>query len=128
MILADTHAWVWGVAEPKRLSKDARAAMANADRIAVSAISCWEVATLVLKGRLTLDRPTRDWLLQALAQPRIELIPLSPEIAARSADLGEDVHGDPADHILIATALELRLPLVTRDRQLRSCNLIRCIW
>ena len=95
MILLDTHAWVWWVAEPKKVGKKAREAVAETDRIGVSAISCWEVATLVAKRRLTLDRPTRDWLLQALAQPRIELVPLSPEIAARSAALGDNVHGDP---------------------------------
>ena len=67
VILLDTHAWVWHVAEPEKLSERAAAAIEESDRIAVSAISCWEVATLVSKGRLAFDRPTRDWLLQALA-------------------------------------------------------------
>ena len=128
MILVDTHAWVWHVAEPKRLSKKARAALAEADRIGVSAISCWEIATLVAKGRLAFDRRTKDWLLQALAQPRIELVALSPEIAALSAALGDDVHGDAANRILIATAMTLRAPLVTRDRLIRADGRVRCVW
>ena len=128
MILLDTHTWVWHVAKPEKLSKKAAKALADADRLAVSAISCWEVATLVWKGRLELDRPTRDWMVQALAQEKIELIGLSPEIAARSADLGDDVHGDPADRILIATALERRAPLVTRDRAIAASGIVRCVW
>jgi PIN domain nuclease of toxin-antitoxin system len=128
VILLDTHAWVWHVAKPEKLSKRAAEALEQADRLAVSAISCREVATLVSKGRLVLDRPTREWLLQALAQPRIELAALSPTIAARSAELGDDFHGDPADRILVATALERRMPLVTRDKLIRASGVVRCVW
>ena len=128
MILLDTHAWVWWAAEPKKLSIRARQAIEGADEISVSAISPWEVAMLVSKARLELDRDVLLWLRQALALPRVSLIPLSPEIAVTSTTLGPGFPGDPADRILAATALRLRAPLVTRDRGLRSVKSLRTIW
>ncbi len=83
---------------------------------------------LVSKGRLQLDRDVLLWIRQALALPRVTLIPLSPEIAVTSTTLGPGFPGDPADRILAATALRLRTPLVTRDRRLRSLKTLSTIW
>ena len=128
MIVLDTHAWVWWAAEPKRLSVRATRAIEESAEIGVSAVSAWEVAMLVAKERLTLDRDVLVWVRQALALPGIVLVPLSPEIAVASAALGADFPGDPADRILAATAFRHRAPLVTRDRRLRSLPSLRTIW
>ena len=128
MIVLDTHAWVWWAAEPRRLSLRAKRAIDEADGIGVSAISAWEVAMLVAKGRLELDRDVLVWIRQALALPRVTLVPLSPEIAVASTALDPGFPGDPADRILAAMALRHRAPLVTRDKGLRSVNSLRTIW
>ena len=129
MIVLDTHAWVWWAAEvPRRLSAKARREIADAPSIGVSAISAWEVATLVAKGRLELDRDVLVWIRQALALPRVTLVPITPEIAVRSTRLGPTFPGDPADRILAATARELGAALVTRDAALRRAPGIRTVW
>ena len=83
--------------------------------IVVSAISCWEVANLVERGRLILPCPVFDWLQQALSYPGVRLMELSPRICAESAQLPGEFHRDPADQIIVATARVLDAPLVTVD-------------
>lgn len=129
MILLDTHVWIWWAAEtPRRLSARARRAIAESPSVAVSAISPWEVAMLVAKGRLELDRDVLVWIRQALALPRVTFAPLTPEIAVRSTRLGDGFPGDPADRILVATARELGAALVTKDETLRHAEGVRTIW
>ncbi|MSP63155.1 MAG: type II toxin-antitoxin system VapC family toxin [Myxococcales bacterium] len=128
MILLDTHAWIWWLAAPARLSRRARALIDGAEEIGVSAISPWEVTMLVVKGRLTLDRDVALWIKQALSQPRITLLALSPEVAIAAAQLGDGMHGDPADRIIVASALDRKAPLVTKDRVLRAWRGVRTVW
>ncbi|HVO49911.1 MAG TPA: type II toxin-antitoxin system VapC family toxin [Thermoanaerobaculia bacterium] len=129
MILLDTHAWIWWAAEtPRRLTARARRAIAESPSIAVSAISPWEVAMLVAKGRLELDRDVLVWIRQALALPRVTLVPLTPEIAVRSTRLGAGFPGDPADRIIVASARELGASLVTKDQVLRRAEGVRTVW
>jgi PIN domain nuclease of toxin-antitoxin system len=128
LIVLDTHVWIWWISAPRKLSLHARRAIDEAKELAVSAISLWEVAMLVAKSRLELDRDVGLWMRQALAAPRIGLAPLSVEIAVRSTTLGHDFHGDPADRLIVATALELNAALVTKDDRLRSWNGILTVW
>lgn len=128
MILLDTHAWVWWASSPERLSRRAAAAIADESERAVSAISCWEVATLVRRGRLKLDRPAELWLRQALGMPGVVPLDVTPEIASVAGTLGDDFHGDPADRILVATALARACRILTRDERLRSSARVTTIW
>ena len=88
MIVLDTHAWLWWVSDPSRLSRAAHRRIRTATQIGISAISCLEVATAVTKGRITLDREVLDWLEQALSLPKVELLPLTPLIAVKATQLG----------------------------------------
>ena len=117
MIVLDTHIWVWWVHGDSSLSAPTRALLDSSEQtgIAVSAISCWEVAALVERGRLTLPCPVFDWLQQALAYPGVRLIELSPRICVESTQLPGEFHRDPADQIIVATARVLDVPLVTVD-------------
>lgn len=81
----------------------------------MSAISCWEVAKLVERGRLALPCPVFDWLQQALSYPGVRLIELSPRICVESTQLPGAFHRDPADQIIVATARVFDAPLVTVD-------------
>lgn len=128
MIVADTHAWIWWLAEPTRLSARARRALSEANAIGVAAISLWEVAMLVQRGRLKFDREVSAWLRQALVQPKIEVLPLDADVAADAAELGDDFPGDHADRLIAATALCHGSPLVTRDARLRERRELRTIW
>ena len=128
MIVLDTHAWIWWAAEPARLSAKARKAIDGADRIGVCAISCWEVAMLVGRNRLDLDRKVLLWIRQALELPRVDLLPLTPDIAVAAANLNEQVAVDPADGMIAAAAIRHGAALITKDQQLQKVEGLRTIW
>ena len=90
------------------------------------ALSC--VASAVSRGRISLDRSVREWLDAALLPDRIDLVPLGPVVAATAAELGKRLHGDPADRLIVATALVLDAPLVTKDERIRRSKVIRTVW
>ncbi len=128
MIVLDTHAWVWWAVSSPSLTKRAARAIHSARTVYISAISCWEVAMLVAKGRLVFDRDVEVWMELALRLPGIQLVHLSPRIAVRSARLEEDFLGDPADRIIVATALEYGYAIVSKDQRIRRYRPVRVIW
>lgn len=93
---------------------------AATDSVLVSPISAWEVGLLATRRRQPLTfRPTPVmWIERLLARPGIRPAPLSHRVAVGAASLPGKLHGDPADRLLIATARELGVPLVTRDRRI----------
>ena len=127
MILLDTHAWLWWLSEPAQLSRAAVKRIQGSDRIGIAAVSCFEIAAAVAKGRITLDRGTLEWLQQALAAPRFELLPLTPAIAAKATMLGR-FHGDPADRLIVATAILESAVLVTKDPLIRKYEALSTTW
>lgn len=127
MIVLDTHAWIWAASDPARLGREARRLLAR-DRVrGVAAISCWEVAMLAVRGRIELDRDPVTWMEDALAGVGADLLPLTPAVAAASAQLGA-FHGDPADRLIVATALTHGAVLVTKDDRLRELGTVRTAW
>jgi PIN domain nuclease of toxin-antitoxin system len=127
VIVLDTHVWIWWNTDDPQLSKRAIRALDEAESIYVSAISCFEIATAVRRRRLAFDREVARWITEALALPRVALVPLSVEIAVEAAQLSP-LHGDPGDRIIAATALYLDVPLVTKDRRLRSYAGLVSVW
>jgi PIN domain nuclease of toxin-antitoxin system len=128
MIVLDTHAWLWWVSDPSRLSRAANRKIRTATQIGISAISCLEVATAVTKGRITLDREVLDWLEQALSLPKVELLPLTPLIAVKATQLGNDFPGDPADRVIAATSIVESAALVTKDSRVHTSGAVTVIW
>lgn len=129
--LLDTHTWIWWHAKPERLSKRARsliAAPGKGTRILLSAISPWELAKLVEKGRLTLACSGEVWLREALDMPGLSLVPLSPEIAWQSTRLPPPFHDDPADQIIVATARAINAAIITKDSLISSYPHVRSVW
>jgi len=118
-VLLDTHALLWWKAGAELLSDVAAARISDARRVLVSPISCWEVGMLVGKGRVKLDRPVDDWVADLMSEDGIEEARLTPAVAV-AASLLPDLHGDPADRLLVATALALRVPMVTKDRLMHA--------
>jgi PIN domain nuclease of toxin-antitoxin system len=130
VIVLDTHAWLWWLAEPGRLSAPAREAVADAQLIGISTMSIWEVAMLATRKRIDLDRDIRDWVGLALnGDPRVE--PIAPDQRV-SLDAGlldaQRFPGDPADRLIFATARSRGARLVTRDERLRRFAPAETLW
>ena len=131
MIVLDTHAWIWWVASPDQLSEPALEAIEPARErkaIYISSISAWEVALLVRKGRLALTIPVEEWIARSEALPWVQFVPLDNQIALRSNHLPGELHEDPADRIIIATALTLGHPLISRDTKIRDYPHVESVW
>lgn len=119
MILIDTHVLVWMLAAPERVGPNARSvidAARSSDALFVSAIVFWEIAMLASKGRLTLPTPTAQ-LRQRLLDEGVAEITLTGAIGIEAVSL-VDLHGDPADRMIVATARLHGTQLVTADRKL----------
>ncbi|MEO1481354.1 MAG: type II toxin-antitoxin system VapC family toxin [Myxococcota bacterium] len=127
MIVLDTHAWIRWTSQPSKLGRKALYRIRKSDRIGIPAIACWEFAMLVERGRIKLDRPPLEWVEQALAQPKAELVPLTPAIAVTSTQLGA-FHGDPADRIIVATAVVHGTRLISQDEKIAKCPLVETVW
>lgn len=120
-LLLDTHVLVWLVFGDTMLGPAAKKAIdraASANELLVSAITPWELGMLASKRRITLHRDVVEWVREALALPGLQFAPLSPEIAVGSNHLPFEMHPDPADRILAATARHLGATLVTADKLL----------
>lgn len=128
MIALDTHAWIWYATEDRRLSRQAQARISREKSLGVHPISCWEVAMLSQSGQLKLRISVDDWVQAALARPKIQLLPFLPSAAVRAAGLGGSFPEDPADRFIVATALEMQMPLVTKDTRIEAWGGIETIW
>ncbi|MBI5438465.1 MAG: type II toxin-antitoxin system VapC family toxin [Nitrosomonadales bacterium] len=114
MLILDTHALYWWVNRtPDKLAQQQIDAIETAESLAVSAMTCWEMAWLVKHGRIVLQLPVSGWLDQVEANG-VAIIPVSKSIAERAAFLPEH-HKDPVDRIIIATAVEHQAQLISVD-------------
>lgn len=115
MIVLDAHIWVrWVDTEVNPLPSRLLTHIAGADQLAISAITCWEVAWLERRGRLQLQPNLNDWLELALGGSGVGCLPVSGAVAVRAAQLPEH-HRDPADRLILATAIEQQATLVSLD-------------
>lgn len=125
--LLDTHVLVRWFEKKPSLSRGQQRVLRHIDPeqpIYVSDISLWEVATLYEMGRIRFQMPLREWLDHATAPPLVERIGVPPAVAAEIAVLPRDLHRDPADRILIATARVLGATLVTNDERIVKASLV----
>ena len=128
MIVLDTHIWFYYVNDgPETLSAESNRAIQENDVIGISIISCWEIAMLVEKDRLRLSIDVQDWINRALKYRGIKLIDLTPEIAVLATRLPGAFHKDPADRIIVASCLNLGIPLITLDRATRDWGYIHTV-
>lgn len=128
-LLLDTHAWVWRLLDPERLSDDAEHALADrASHVHLSPISTWETLVLARKGRLVLTPSPTEWVLDALRRSALSAVPLNHGIAMRSEMLDGFASSDPADRFLVATAIEHELTLVTADLVMHDFEPVKTLW
>jgi PIN domain nuclease of toxin-antitoxin system len=118
VILLDTHCMLWMAGNDPAMGRQSRSMvnMARAEaQLAVSAISFWEISLLAAKKRLQLEEAP-PILRRDLLDTGVIEIPLSGDIAILAAGL--DLHGDPADRFIVATAIAHEATLMTADRTL----------
>jgi PIN domain nuclease of toxin-antitoxin system len=131
MILLDTHAWFWSAAEPHRLSARATAAVRDARTtggLGVAAISLWELAMLIARGRVEVQGSTETLLAELVETTGVIVKDLSPAVAALASQYPDDFPRDPADRLIAATARVEGAALVTKDGRLRASPFVRTIW
>ena len=130
--ICDTHILLFWAHEPERLSPTARQALEKGQsrgELAIADITLWELALLHERGRLLLpaDVDADFYLKQLLAALRLQVLPITPKIALLSrSDLF--LHGDPADRLIGATALQLGARLITADSKLRALPGLHSVW
>jgi PIN domain nuclease of toxin-antitoxin system len=118
VILLDTHVVLWYFSNSTQLGRVSRELIDRQDRINpfyVSAVSAWEIALLVKRGRINLGKSAQAWFEEAERLSAWRSIPLDIEIAIESAALPGEFHNDPADRFLVTTARINRFTLITAD-------------
>ena len=119
MILLDTHVLLWLDASDRRIGRKSRTLIDEhwtAGKVAVSAISFWEIGRLNERGRIRLNARVQDWRNQWLAAGIVEL-PLDGATATRALDLA-GLPEDPADRFITATAIMHDAALMTAEEKL----------
>lgn len=117
-LLLDTHVILWALLSPEELNESSREFITNAqeqNKLFLSSITLWEIAMLKSKQRINIYEPTRKFLESITNIDGLSIKEISTDVAAESVSLNK-FHGDPADRIIVATALSLGLTLLTRDR------------
>ena len=128
MLLLDTCALVWLAMGSPRLSVEARRRLEAASTPPrVSAITAFELGLLHRRGRLVLPSDPEQWYARALSHHGLEELPVTGRIAARSALLPA-IHDDPADRMIVATAIQHGLTVLTPDAKLSAYEGCATVW
>jgi PIN domain nuclease of toxin-antitoxin system len=123
LLLLDTHIAVWLAEGNPRLKASVTSSIKSGfdqGLLCLSPISAWEIGLLVAKGRLDLGQPPKLWFFDFVRQFNASVVEMTPEIAIESSSLPGRFHGDPADRILVATALAHCATLVSADKNIQA--------
>lgn len=125
--LWDTHAWIWAANNDAHLSRRARQLLQHTPPIdhAIADISLWETAMLAAGGRIVVTGSLDLWFERAIAT--VAVLPITKGIALHSASAAW-THRDPADRLIVATALEHGLTLVTKDSAIAKWGGVNTVW
>lgn len=129
MLVLDTHAFVYEALDRRRLSRRVRYRIGRASStgaLTISDITLWEVAMLVVRGRLDVGAATDEFLQVALQARSVRTLPITPRIARSAAEMG--AHRDTADRIIASTAMSHDATLVTADEKLQEMKQLKTIW
>jgi PIN domain nuclease of toxin-antitoxin system len=134
-VLLDTHVWIWLVGDvPRQLGPRTRRRLARAigaDAPSVSAASAFEIAALHTGGRLQLTQPVERWIRESVERSGFRVLDVNAAISIDAGLIPAPALPDPLDRLLVATARERALPLVTRDRAIldyaRRTGMVRVV-
>jgi len=114
-VLLDTHALIWYVDQDHLLGAAAHATITDpANELLMSAATIWEISIKIGLKKLTLSLPFREWMVRAISDLSLKLLPITVEYADVQASLPRH-HGDPFDRLLAAQAKVEQVPLVSGD-------------
>jgi len=126
-VLVDTHVFLWWVEGDRALPAKARAALSDQDNeCLLSLVSVWELAIKAGLGKLKLALPVQRYVVEHVAANGFRILDIRMAHVGRVESL-DPHHGDPFDRLLIAQALEEKLPVVTADPVFRKYGVKR-IW
>ncbi len=128
MILLDTCTLLWLTGQQEKLSKLAQSRLQDeTDGIFVSAITAFEIGLLVQRGRIRFDGSPPAWFHTALELYGLRELPVDAGIAFLAAELPR-IHNDPADRLLIASAMVHHMDLLTPDPFIRQYPDAPVVW
>jgi PIN domain nuclease of toxin-antitoxin system len=129
VICLDTHALLWWALDPEQLSAHAAEVLADMERRGgcVSSISIWELGVKVQRGKLELGMGIDELARRIKESACVELVPVDTTVWLKSLALPWD-HRDPADRVIVATALLRGVPLLTKDAVMRGFAGVACVW
>lgn len=129
MILLDTHALLWWALDPEQLSAVAQATVSRMEDEGgyASSISIWELGIKVRRGQLELPITVDEFALRIQQGGVVELVPVDTNVWLRTLNLAWP-HRDPADRVIVATALSKGVPVLTKDRLLHDFAGVESIW
>lgn len=131
MTLLDTHVLIWMVSDSSRLSRAAARELRKAEQngeLAIASITLWELASLYHHGRLRTSGTIESAIREILEKSQVQVIEVTPEIAALTTTFPETYPKDPGDRLIGATARAYGLTLITQDERILSSPLIRTVW
>lgn len=125
--LLDTHVVVWALQDSSRLKPRARAVigLAGWGELAISDMTLLELAMLIRRKRVLPGMPLEEALRQT--EEEFTVLPIDWKVAELAVTL-DLPQGDPFDRVIVATALALRIPLISADRAIRKSPLVETVW
>jgi PIN domain nuclease of toxin-antitoxin system len=128
-LLLDTCTILWCIGDPEELSKSAITALENKEsEIFVSPISCAEIACLVDRKKIKLDRHWKLWFRHYIGINGWEILPIDLPIVEEAYSLPPPFHADPVDRILVATSRLFQCKLISGDKKIAAYPHVESIW
>jgi PIN domain nuclease of toxin-antitoxin system len=118
-LLLDTHVWFWALESPEKLGHACRAVLEDTqNQLAIATVSTLELGQLMIVGKIDLKGTLDAWVRRGLQSIGAQTVEMSHAIALRAYTLPGEFHKDPADRILVATAIDHGLTLATADERI----------
>jgi PIN domain nuclease of toxin-antitoxin system len=129
VIVLDTHALLWWALDPKKLSGAARQAIKDMEERGgfVCSISFWELGHKIKKKELSIGIAIEEFARRIERSGTLEIVPVDTTLWLSSLALRWD-HRDPADRVIVATALAKGVPLLTKDLTIRAFDGVKTLW
>ena len=125
-IVVDTHYLIWDMQGHKRFTPDVeRLITDNRDYVYISSMTFWELGMLVAKNRITIKPSIEIFINDLIKYRNYKVLDLTPRMSDIIANYKDQINGDPADRVIVATAIAHNATLVTADANLRSLSFVR---
>lgn len=131
MIVLDTHVVIWRALDPEKIPPKTRTLLDREEKrghLHICEITFFEIAMLMKRGRLNAGLTYDEFIELVMAAHSYETVGLSPDIAGLAVEFPDSVNKDPADRLILATAVQRRARLCTADRNLQTSGVVAIVW